>query len=506
MRKFLLLIAVALFTTATYAQLWSTSITPVDEGQSLYSSSTTIDKDGNLYVTGEQTGEVDFAGTKTTPMNGMGSFIVKYNVKGEVSFVITLHGGVMISSTTTDADNNLYVAGMCQGQAIITGVNGFGDDYEVIGSEDEMTAFIAKYDKNGNLLVVKSFKAEHSASMLEYMWDPAMVAIPTLAVVDSKVYALFGFDGDVVLNDDITLKANYVLTDFGWGPWYLASPSGALVSFDSDFKEVSLEACLTVADECADASTILDLKFAVENDDVCLVALCMGDFVLTTSAGSEVFNFQTTNDGTGNVEIGAIVANIGKKTVKVSNKLASVYGENTYLQDVTVKDGKIYLVGFFEGHCAFAPEKVAVGMNDWFVSSIDAKNLNIDWTYIKADENDNGYLNYVMFGGQYIYVAEYNYGEGQCSKYSIAYKDGTIEETEGDGNIYEVAYNDNYVASFEYNMCIYISMYTADSFTSIESVNAEVENNVIYDLTGRRIEKITESGIYIVNGKKVLVK
>jgi hypothetical protein len=36
----------------------------------------------------------------------------------------------------------------------------------------------------------------------------------------------------------------------------------------------------------------------------------------------------------------------------------------------------------------------------------------------------------------------------------------------------------------------------------------EVENEVkaIFDLTGRRVEAITAPGVYIVNGKKVLVK
>lgn len=42
--------------------------------------------------------------------------------------------------------------------------------------------------------------------------------------------------------------------------------------------------------------------------------------------------------------------------------------------------------------------------------------------------------------------------------------------------------------------------------TGIDGVNADVENNVIYDLTGRRVTKITNSGIYIINGTKVLVK
>ena len=42
--------------------------------------------------------------------------------------------------------------------------------------------------------------------------------------------------------------------------------------------------------------------------------------------------------------------------------------------------------------------------------------------------------------------------------------------------------------------------------TGIESVEgAELENNVIYDLQGRKVNKV-EKGIYIVNGKKVIIK
>ena len=42
--------------------------------------------------------------------------------------------------------------------------------------------------------------------------------------------------------------------------------------------------------------------------------------------------------------------------------------------------------------------------------------------------------------------------------------------------------------------------------TNVENVVVENEVKAIYDLTGRRIEAITAPGIYIVNGKKVLVK
>ena len=45
-----------------------------------------------------------------------------------------------------------------------------------------------------------------------------------------------------------------------------------------------------------------------------------------------------------------------------------------------------------------------------------------------------------------------------------------------------------------------------DGTTAIEGVEVENEVKAIYDLTGRRVEAITAPGIYIVNGKKVLVK
>ena len=45
-----------------------------------------------------------------------------------------------------------------------------------------------------------------------------------------------------------------------------------------------------------------------------------------------------------------------------------------------------------------------------------------------------------------------------------------------------------------------------DGTTAIENVEVENASNVIYDLTGRKVNEITAPGIYIVGGKKVLVK
>ncbi|MBO5872333.1 MAG: hypothetical protein J6Q75_06815, partial [Bacteroidaceae bacterium] len=42
-----------------------------------------------------------------------------------------------------------------------------------------------------------------------------------------------------------------------------------------------------------------------------------------------------------------------------------------------------------------------------------------------------------------------------------------------------------------------------DETTSIDTVDAEAQNAVIYDLSGRRAKKVNK-GVYIVNGKKVI--
>jgi hypothetical protein len=52
---------------------------------------------------------------------------------------------------------------------------------------------------------------------------------------------------------------------------------------------------------------------------------------------------------------------------------------------------------------------------------------------------------------------------------------------------------------------INLTVYNEDQ-TSIEEIDCDKENVVIYDLQGRKVENITKGGIYIVGGRKVLVK
>ena len=62
------------------------------------------------------------------------------------------------------------------------------------------------------------------------------------------------------------------------------------------------------------------------------------------------------------------------------------------------------------------------------------------------------------------------------------------------------------VATFDATPALALINAYENGETAIEEVNVENVNMIIYDLQGRRVKEITEGGIYIINGKKVLVK
>jgi hypothetical protein len=49
-------------------------------------------------------------------------------------------------------------------------------------------------------------------------------------------------------------------------------------------------------------------------------------------------------------------------------------------------------------------------------------------------------------------------------------------------------------------------VYEKEGASGIEGIASEKQQNLIYDLSGRRLNRIAKGGIYIVDGKKVLIK
>ena len=70
---------------------------------------------------------------------------------------------------------------------------------------------------------------------------------------------------------------------------------------------------------------------------------------------------------------------------------------------------------------------------------------------------------------------------------------------------YKLYCNINIDMSATFNQVINVKFGNED-VTGIEQIAGEMGEKVVFDLTGRRVEAITAPGIYIVNGKKVIVK
>ena len=150
----------------------------------------------------------------------------------------------------------------------------------------------------------------------------------------------------------------------------------------------------------------------------------------------------------------------------------------------------------------------------WQISYLDANGYMMDPSHMYVQVYDNGvimpqrYLNYETW--KPAYALDYPYG-----LLYFEYLLGVIGEN------YSLADNQYYSywvtetpGSFESNLIYVGEDYIAESnptYTSVDEIKEEISSSnqspVIYDLTGRKVEPDRlSSGIYIINGKKVMIK
>ena len=98
----------------------------------------------------------------------------------------------------------------------------------------------------------------------------------------------------------------------------------------------------------------------------------------------------------------------------------------------------------------------------------------------------------------------------QGDAYVLGYAEGTTDVIFGKAKLTNGSFLNNankaYLPMSNPSGVAYYSFRFGGNTTAVEEVETESAEAVIYDLSGRRINEITEAGIYIVNGKKVLVK
>ena len=141
-----------------------------------------------------------------------------------------------------------------------------------------------------------------------------------------------------------------------------------------------------------------------------------------------------------------------------------------------------------------------------------AEDNNQIFTFEEADDNK---VYIVSAEGYYIVCRQWNIdasNQGSKSPLGIEYKNDTefyimngsqyfkVGPVDGNANSY-YPYCDAPFSSAE----LWV-LEEVGAATAIEKVEMRNEKEEIFDLTGRKIDTITKAGIYIVGGKKVLVK
>ena len=183
----------------------------------------------------------------------------------------------------------------------------------------------------------------------------------------------------------------------------------------------------------------------------------------------------------------------------------------TYHRAVAVENGNYFLV---------ADGKVAAPIEGTTLPAVEATVEGNDATapvyYAITLEEPAGGYHIKDVNGDYIYntmmtphkLASGTYAPTDAWTIEIADDENSTATIKCNG--YVLVYLDGKFAMADANAvpanAVYPTFYGVNA-TGIENVAANGEAiESIYDITGRKIEKITKSGIYIVNGKKVLVK
>lgn len=494
--------------------MWNSSISAVQATDANPSFPAAMDADGNIYVSGTQTQDFDFAGT-TIGSLGVGSYVAKYDAAGNEKFAFALYGSIALTAMTTDAEGNLYVAGSFTDEAYITDIEGQTGDYETITgatgdwSMERPSSFLAKYDANGNLLSVNKFDAVAGYdTSAEYWGGVPYVSINKIVSEGEKVYVQFTYNGDVTI-DTITLEAKYMF--YFWSA-YMDIPSNAVVSFDTDMIAIAKEAELSMAVDGADsASSVESFNFAVKDGEVYVSAFGYGNLALTTPVGSETFSFAI--DSEGNTEHGAVVAKVGAtlETKKFSNIPTGTYNVFNVISGMDVYAGNIYIAGTFNETFAFANTTTAAGASDIFAVCLNASNLSTTW--VAADAKDEGATNtyYEVATGMILYKGNVYVTGAVIDMNAETVTENLNYNVSSEGNMslgvarpaMATAYCDDYAALVNFTETTNVAYYSFEELVGIEESVVEGTSNITYSNGMYIFAEAVDAQIYDVQGRCV---
>lgn len=376
------------------APTWTDNLTTTTEAKDLTrAAAMAVDNEGNSIVTGSFTKDLEFADSYLEPVANS-AFIAKYDKAGAKKWAAGLAGAATVTTVATDADGNVYAAGVFADQVAIKDASG-ETKATITGMSDnvkQVSGFIVKYDKQGAYVASKTILAENDAKIAALdeigMLSPFFTA-KKLVVDGNKLYLSASYKGNVAL-DGVTLQGKYACSD-GW--LYSDETTMCVLSFDAaDLANASIVSVLGATKQLTNEATYNteDVNFAINDGKIYVAYVASGKDMTLTAAGKDT-KIETAYEASATEHAYVLAAIDGDQvTTQVYHSVATD-NSNTLntIDEMAYQKGKLYLAGSFNQALPFDNTISYLGGCDAYAACLDAESLSKNWAVASAfDEGD----------------------------------------------------------------------------------------------------------------------
>lgn len=376
------------------APTWTDNLTTTTEAKDLTrAAAMAVDNEGNSIVTGSFTKNLEFADSYLEPVANS-AFIAKYDKAGAKKWAAGLAGAATVTTVATDADGNVYAAGVFADQVAIKDASG-ETKATITGMADnvkQVSGFIVKYDKQGAYVASKTILAENDAKIAALdeigVLSPSFTA-KKLVVDGNKLYLSASYKGNVAL-DGVTLQGKYACSG-GW--LYSDETTMCVLSFDAaDLANASIVSVLGATEQLTKEATYNteDVNFAINDGKIYVAYVASGKDMTLTAAGKDT-KIETAYEASATEHAYVLAAIDGDQvTTQVYHSVATD-NSNTLntIDEMAYQKGKLYLAGSFNQALPFDNTISYLGGSDAYAACLDAASLSKNWAVASAfDEGD----------------------------------------------------------------------------------------------------------------------
>ena len=400
MRRFTFSMMLALATVAANAKdvleapTWTDNLTTTTEAKDLTrAAAMAVDNEGNSIVTGSFTKDLEFAASYLEPVANS-AFIAKYDKAGAKKWAAGLAGAATVTTVATDADGNVYAAGVFADQVAIKDASG-ETKATITGMADKVdkvSGFIVKYDKQGAYVASKTILAESDAEIAALdvigLLNPSFTA-KKLVVDGNKLYLSASYKGNVAL-DGVTLQGKYACSD---DLLYSDETTMCVLSFDAaDLANASIVSVLGATEQLTNEATYNteDVNFAINDGKIYVAYVASGKDMTLTAAGKDT-KIETAYEASATEHAYVLAAIDGDQvTTQVYHSVATD-NSNTLntIDEMAYQKDKLYLAGSFNQALPFDNTISYLGGCDAYAACLDAESLSKNWAVASAfDEGD----------------------------------------------------------------------------------------------------------------------